>query len=107
MCMCVHVHTQDMMDREKKDKLPHMQVGFIDNICLPVYEAMARVSTKLSPLLQGCQQNRSNWLLEAETAEKNQSERHRQAEKHAEEQRAENSNKDNDEKTTSWRCVLF
>ncbi|PVD37899.1 hypothetical protein C0Q70_00501 [Pomacea canaliculata] len=63
--------------------------------------AMARVSTKLSPLLQGCQQNRSNWLLEAETAEKNQSERHRQAEKQAEEQRAENSNKDNDEKTTS------
>ena len=29
---------QEMMDREKKDKLPTMQVGFIDSICLPVYE---------------------------------------------------------------------
>ena len=26
------------MDREKKDRLPNMQVGFIDAICLPVYE---------------------------------------------------------------------
>ncbi len=27
-----------MMDREKKDQLPKMQVGFIDAICLPVYK---------------------------------------------------------------------
>ena len=26
-----------MMDRAKKDKLPKMQVGFIDSICLPIY----------------------------------------------------------------------
>ena len=30
--------TQDMMNREKKDQLPAMQVSFIDSICLPVYE---------------------------------------------------------------------
>ena len=27
-----------MMDRQKKDELPNMQVGFIDAICLPLYE---------------------------------------------------------------------
>ncbi|XP_033104345.1 cGMP-specific 3',5'-cyclic phosphodiesterase-like [Anneissia japonica] len=27
-----------MMDRDKKDDLPKMQVGFIDAICLPVYK---------------------------------------------------------------------
>lgn len=27
-----------MMDRGKKDKLPEMQIGFIDGICLPVYQ---------------------------------------------------------------------
>jgi hypothetical protein len=27
-----------MMDRGKKDKLPEMQIGFIDGICLPVYK---------------------------------------------------------------------
>lgn len=26
------------MNREKEDQLPLMQVGFIDSICLPVYE---------------------------------------------------------------------
>lgn len=27
-----------MMDREKKDELPQMQVEFIDVICLPLYK---------------------------------------------------------------------
>ena len=27
-----------MMDRAKKDDLPKMQVGFIDFVCMPVYE---------------------------------------------------------------------
>lgn len=26
------------MNREKEDELPMMQVGFIDSICLPIYE---------------------------------------------------------------------
>lgn len=29
---------QAMMDREKKDELPQMQVEFIDVICLPLYK---------------------------------------------------------------------
>ena len=31
------------MDREKKDELPKMQVGFIDAICLPVYEVCINI----------------------------------------------------------------
>ncbi|KAG8200040.1 hypothetical protein JTE90_001898 [Oedothorax gibbosus] len=50
-----------MMDREKKDELPTMQVGFIDYICLPVYEALTEVQPALHPLLEGCQENRRNW----------------------------------------------
>lgn len=26
------------MNREKEDQLPLMQVGFIDSICMPIYE---------------------------------------------------------------------
>lgn len=26
------------MNREKEDQLPMMQVGFIDSICMPIYE---------------------------------------------------------------------
>ena len=28
------------MDRERKDELPQMQVGFIDVICLPLYKVI-------------------------------------------------------------------
>ncbi|XP_046649494.1 dual 3',5'-cyclic-AMP and -GMP phosphodiesterase 11-like isoform X3 [Daphnia pulicaria] len=51
----------DMMDREKKDQLPAMQVGFIDSICLPVYNAFSSVNEKLTPLLDGVQANRKTW----------------------------------------------
>lgn len=32
----------DIMNREKEDQLPTMQVGFIDFICLPIYEVGRR-----------------------------------------------------------------
>lgn len=32
------IYFQDIMNREKEDQLPLMQVGFIDSICLPIYE---------------------------------------------------------------------
>jgi dual 3',5'-cyclic-AMP and -GMP phosphodiesterase 11 len=32
----------DIMNREKEDQLPTMQVGFIDSICLPIYEVRNR-----------------------------------------------------------------
>lgn len=34
------------MNREKEDQLPMMQVGFIDSICLPIYE-VSRIWCKL------------------------------------------------------------
>ncbi|KAL8571841.1 Dual 3',5'-cyclic-AMP and -GMP phosphodiesterase 11 [Nucella lapillus] len=88
----------EMMDREKKDKLPTMQVGFIDSICLPVYEAIARVFPRLMPLMNGCQQNRSHWQ---EEAKRKQAEQQRNVEKQAEEERAEKEDKDKEESTTS------
>lgn len=36
-----------MMDREKKDELPQMQVEFIDVICLPLYKVMLLNSMSL------------------------------------------------------------
>ena len=52
---------QDMMNREKKDQLPAMQIAFIDSICVPVYEAFANLSPKLKPLLDGVNTNRQHW----------------------------------------------
>ncbi|KAG8175267.1 hypothetical protein JTE90_017816 [Oedothorax gibbosus] len=56
----------DMMDREKRDELPLMQVRFIDSICTPVYEAFAKISDTLCPLVEGVRSNRSEWLKLAE-----------------------------------------
>uniref|UniRef100_S4R9H4 Phosphodiesterase n=1 Tax=Petromyzon marinus TaxID=7757 RepID=S4R9H4_PETMA len=57
----LHVEPTDMMNREKRDKIPTIQVGFIDGICLPLYEALSCVFPACAPLLSGCQSNRQNW----------------------------------------------
>ena len=31
-----------MLDRDEKDNLPKMQIGFIDSICLPLYKVYER-----------------------------------------------------------------
>jgi len=53
-----------MMNREKKDELPTMQVAFIDSICHPVYASFARLSPKLKPLIDGVVVNRNHWTQE-------------------------------------------
>ncbi|XP_071633561.1 dual 3',5'-cyclic-AMP and -GMP phosphodiesterase 11 isoform X2 [Temnothorax longispinosus] len=57
----------DIMNREKEDQLPMMQVGFIDSICLPIYEAFAHLSDKLVPLVDGVSMNKQHWLEIAES----------------------------------------
>lgn len=51
------------MDRRKKDELPKMQVGFIDFVCMPLYEVLADLVPDFVPLLDGVKSNRANWQL--------------------------------------------
>ncbi|XP_041368878.1 cGMP-specific 3',5'-cyclic phosphodiesterase-like isoform X2 [Gigantopelta aegis] len=62
-----------MMDRDKKDELPKMQVGFIDAICLPVYKMFAEQWPRLHPLLDGCSNNRQRWCRLTQDGEDNDS----------------------------------
>ncbi len=55
-----------MMNREKKDRLPTMQVDFINSICQPVYESLSSLSDSLCPMLAGCMTNKDQWLRLAE-----------------------------------------
>lgn len=57
------------MDRRKKDELPKMQVGFIDAICLALYEVLDKLEPGLKPLYEGCLNNRDNWQKLAEDKE--------------------------------------
>ncbi|KAI4572684.1 hypothetical protein MJT46_019555, partial [Ovis ammon polii x Ovis aries] len=70
ICVCAFLCFQDLMNREKKNKIPSMQVGFIDAICLQLYEALTHVSEDCFPLLDGCRKNRQKWQALAEQQEK-------------------------------------
>ncbi|XP_042148153.1 dual 3',5'-cyclic-AMP and -GMP phosphodiesterase 11 isoform X3 [Ixodes scapularis] len=56
----------DMMNRDKQDQLPAMQLGFIDSICLPLYRAFSRIHERLGALLEGVEHNRHEWQRLAE-----------------------------------------
>ncbi|KAH8310282.1 hypothetical protein KR044_000444 [Drosophila immigrans] len=58
-----------MMDRERKDELPKMQVGFIDVICLPLYRVLCDTFPWIQPLYEGTLENRRNWQDLAEKVE--------------------------------------
>ena len=58
---------QAMMDRERKDELPQMQVEFIDAVCRPLYSTLSDSFPWIKPLLDGCLANREKW---ADLAEK-------------------------------------
>lgn len=58
-----------MMDRERKDELPQMQVGFIDCICLPLYRVLSETFPWMKPLYQGTVENRKHWQDLAEKVE--------------------------------------
>lgn len=58
-----------MMDRERKDELPKMQVGFIDVICLPLYSVLSDTFPWVKPLYAGTVDNRQHWQDLAEKVE--------------------------------------
>ncbi|XP_022172557.1 cGMP-specific 3',5'-cyclic phosphodiesterase isoform X1 [Myzus persicae] len=58
-----------MMDREKKDELPQMQVEFIDVICLPLYKVLCDTFPWITPLYEGTLENRKHWKDLAEKVE--------------------------------------
>ena len=48
-------------------KISFNQVGFIDAICLPIYNSFSVYSdNRLQPLLDGCLENKKQWLKLAE-----------------------------------------
>ena len=62
-----HITWKAMMDRERKDELPQMQVEFIDAVCRPLYSTLSDSFPWIKPLLDGCLANREKW---ADLAEK-------------------------------------
>ncbi|XP_041066384.1 cone cGMP-specific 3',5'-cyclic phosphodiesterase subunit alpha' isoform X1 [Carcharodon carcharias] len=55
-----------MMDRNKGDELPKLQVGFIDFVCTFVYKEFSRFHKEITPMYDGLQNNRVEWKLRAD-----------------------------------------
>ncbi|XP_046544884.1 probable 3',5'-cyclic phosphodiesterase pde-5 [Haliotis rubra] len=65
-----------MMDRDKKDELPQLEVGFIVGICLPCYELLAQILPETTPMVDGIRANLNKWKELAEKAkEENEAEK--------------------------------
>jgi len=50
-----------MFDRELRHELPKLQVGFCQNVCLPVYKALGILHPNLKPLEDAVVSNRDKW----------------------------------------------
>ncbi|XP_068111182.1 cone cGMP-specific 3',5'-cyclic phosphodiesterase subunit alpha' [Hyperolius riggenbachi] len=58
-----------MMDRNKGDELPKLQVGFIDFVCTFVYKEFSRFHKEIMPMFDGLQNNRVEWKALADIYE--------------------------------------
>ena len=59
----LNIQPQPMFDRTVA--LEVVQIEFLDNLCLPLYDDMAKFSSALKPLLEGCLSNRRQWAAQA------------------------------------------
>ncbi|XP_076463269.1 putative 3',5'-cyclic phosphodiesterase pde-5 isoform X2 [Babylonia areolata] len=50
-----------MMDREKQNELPQLEVGFILGICLPCYKLLNDIMPETEPMLTGVMDNLKKW----------------------------------------------
>ncbi|XP_040206571.1 cAMP and cAMP-inhibited cGMP 3',5'-cyclic phosphodiesterase 10A isoform X3 [Rana temporaria] len=50
-----------MMDREKKDEIPHGQIGFYNAVAVPCYTTLSQIFPSTRPLLTACRDNLSQW----------------------------------------------
>ncbi|XP_015277927.1 PREDICTED: dual 3',5'-cyclic-AMP and -GMP phosphodiesterase 11A [Gekko japonicus] len=50
-----------IFDRNRKDELPRLQLEWIDSICMPLYQTLVKVNSKLQPMIDSVVANRSKW----------------------------------------------
>ncbi|XP_072017512.1 dual 3',5'-cyclic-AMP and -GMP phosphodiesterase 11A-like [Amphiura filiformis] len=69
----LNLEPTSMFDRRNKDELPEMQLGFLDGICIPLYEVMTELSPDFQPMLTGVKSNRIKWAEQKELRKKHKS----------------------------------
>ncbi|KAK6635447.1 hypothetical protein RUM44_000698 [Polyplax serrata] len=57
----LHITPQPLMDREKQHELPQLQIRWIADICLPLYESLGQMNPKLNVMTEGASENMRQW----------------------------------------------
>ncbi|KAK3867482.1 hypothetical protein Pcinc_027052 [Petrolisthes cinctipes] len=60
-----------LMDRDRKHELPLLQMRWIKDICLPLFEGLTKVVPKLAPMRDGALRNMAKWSKLAATSQEN------------------------------------
>uniref|UniRef100_T1HBJ9 PDEase domain-containing protein n=3 Tax=Triatominae TaxID=70999 RepID=T1HBJ9_RHOPR len=55
-----------LMDRERAHELPQLQLKWISEICLPLYQSLGQMNPKLSTMTDGAIENMKHWALLAQ-----------------------------------------
>ncbi|CAF0874237.1 unnamed protein product [Brachionus calyciflorus] len=55
------IEPNEMMDARRSHELPRLQVGWIDNVCLPLYTNVSYICKSFEEHLERIENNRKNW----------------------------------------------
>ncbi|XP_015367889.1 PREDICTED: dual 3',5'-cyclic-AMP and -GMP phosphodiesterase 11A-like [Diuraphis noxia] len=55
------IQPQALMDRERQHELPQLQIRWIADICLPLYQALGQMNPKLNVMKEGAMNNMQQW----------------------------------------------
>ncbi|XP_062927253.1 cone cGMP-specific 3',5'-cyclic phosphodiesterase subunit alpha' [Mobula hypostoma] len=94
-----------MMDRNKRDELPKLQVGFIDFVCTFVYKEFSRFHKEIKPMYDGLQNNRVEWKSLADEYEAKM--KLLEEQKEQEEMAAKKGNEEGKRGGKSRTCEIF
>ncbi|KAL1122469.1 hypothetical protein AAG570_002800 [Ranatra chinensis] len=69
----LNLQPQALMDRERQHELPKLQIRWIADICLPLYQSLGQMNPKLSVMADGALENMKHWDSLARKSEQNNS----------------------------------
>ena len=88
------------MIRDLRDSFPQLQVGFCQEVCLPVYKSLTNLCPALHPLQDGVEDNRNRWLEIARNQDRDNEEDEEDEEEEEEEEERETEERSSDEEKT-------
>nr|CAD7440051.1 unnamed protein product [Timema bartmani] len=57
----LNIQPQALMDRERQHELPQLQIRWISDICLPLYNSIGQMNPKLNAMAEGALSNMKSW----------------------------------------------